>query len=817
MRYNWQYVKCDILNKLEKNVQDSIVEKYKLLQKDYENLKQENIRLKELLATFNKENAKDCCKENISTAFLPKQAGHKHLSLEQKVALFISFFKGRNDIFARRWESKNGRAGYTPVCVNEWRRPLCQKPSIKCSQCANRDLLPMSNTVIHDHLAGKDFIGMYPLLKDDSCYFVALDFDKEDWRQDVKAFINTCQKFQISYALELSQSGNGAHIWIFFEEAIPAYLARKIGVALLTQTMQNRYQMHLDSYDRLFPNQDTMPKGGFGNLIALPLQGARRKEARSVFLDDDLQIISDQWQFLLSLKKISTKRTYDLLSELTKECDIIDVKRTYPEGESIDPWLVETKENDLVFPDPLPESIEIVLANQVYIPTDGLPSKLLNKIKKLAAFQNPEFYKAQAMRLPTYDKPRVIGCAQEFPKHIAVPRGCFSEVVGLLKACNVQSKIVDKRFAGAALKTNFLGVLRKEQKEVIKKLKTEDMGILAATTGFGKTVVAAKMIATRNVNTLVLVHRQQLMDQWREKLSIFLEIPINEIGFIGGGKNKASNKIDIGMLQSLFRKGEVNNIVSNYGQIIVDECHHISAYSFEQVLKNAHAKYVLGLTATPVRKDGHHPIIIMQCGPILFNSNVKKHIQKSSYEHKVLFRYTDFKYDAVGDIKISDLYAAVILDKKRNDLIFNDVLNALESGRSPLLLTERTEHLEYFQNSFSKFVKNLIVLKGGMGKKQREAVFKELASIPNNEERLIIATGRYIGEGFDDQRLDTLFLTMPISWHGTLQQYIGRLHREHDSKSDIMVYDYVDIGVRIFEKMYHKRLKKYKAIGYKVE
>jgi superfamily II DNA or RNA helicase len=421
------------------------------------------------------------------------------------------------------------------------------------------------------------------------------------------------------------------------------------------------------------------------------------------------------------------------------------------------------------------------------------------------------------MRLPTFGKTRVIACAEDFPLYIGLPRGSLDEVQELLKAYNSKAELTDERFKGRTLDVSFKGELSPLQQLAAKSLLANDNGILSAATAFGKTVAAVWLIAARRVNTLVLVHRRQLMDQWKERLAAFLDLPPKAIGQVGGGIDKRTGIIDVGIIQSLNRKGEVKDLVAEYGQVIIDECHHISAFSFEQVLKQVKARYVCGLTATPVRKDGHHPIIMMQCGPIRFRVDAKKQAVARPFEHIVIPRHTTFGMPPeINSPGIQDVYAALVLDEQRNDLIFDDLLLALEAGRSPLLLTERTEHLDYFARRLKGFARNIIVLRGGMGKKQRKALADQLINIPDQEERVIISTGRYIGEGFDDARLDTLFLVLPISWRGTLQQYAGRLHRLHDNKRIVQIYDYVDVNVPVLIRMYDKRLKGYNAIGYNI-
>jgi superfamily II DNA or RNA helicase len=454
----------------------------------------------------------------------------------------------------------------------------------------------------------------------------------------------------------------------------------------------------------------------------------------------------------------------------------------------------------------------------IYVEKNGLPSAMLNRLLRLAAFQNPEFYRAEAMRLSTYDKPRIISCGNEFPDHVAIPRGCLKEVVDLLKEYRIKPEISDERFGGKPIRVRFNGELRELQKQAASELVKHDIGVLSATTAFGKTVVAAWMIAKRKTNTLILVHRRQLMDQWKERLALFLELPAKSVGMIGGGRSKATGIVDIATMQTLHREGEVKPVVADYGQVIVDECHHVSAFSFEQVLKQVKAKYVLGLTATPMRKDGHHPIITMQCGPIRFRVTAKQHQELTNFENTVIPRYTTFRLpDAGQSLTIQEIYSALIQDHQRNDLIFDDLLKALESGRSPLILTERTEHLDEMEKRLKGFARNVFVLRGGMGKKHRESLMAEIAALPDSEERVFLATGRYIGEGFDDSRLDTLFLVIPISWKGTLQQYVGRLHRSHRGKRVLQVYDYVDHEVSMLRRMFLRRLRGYKAIGYSLQ
>lgn len=756
--------------------------------------------------------------QELIPEFIPPSPGsvHNYSTPSEKITLFRSLFRGREDVYPNRWQSKVGKSGYSPACGNEWSL-ICKKPQIKCSDCSHKAYLPITDETISRHLDAKidQTIGVYPMLQNETCWFLAMDFDKQNWNHDVVAVLTTCEDLQIPAALERSRSGNGGHIWIFFEQPIEASVARALGCALITRTMENRHELGLDSYDRLFPNQDTLPRGGFGNLIALPLQGGPRKEGNSVFIDVNFKPYEDQWSFLAGLRKLSLAQVETILQEVTRKSSILNVGNWEDVSEDR-PWDIQQVQfDDEEVRIDLPSQIQLVLSNMIYIEKNELSSNAINRIKQLASFPNPDFYKTQAMRLSTYGKPRVIGCAEDFARHIALPRGCFHVLIKLFDKNNVTYSITDERNVGIDPDVQFKGQLSVLQDAAARSILAHDTGILSATTAFGKTVVASSIIASRKVNTLVLVHRRELMDQWKERLSTFLNVNIKEIGVIGGGKEKRTGKIDIAVIQSLNNKGHIKDYLSEYGQIIVDECHHISAFSFEQVLKKATAKYVIGLTATPTRQDGHQPIVLMQCGPIRTRIDAKSQVLTRGFEHKVVPRFTSFQMPPqTVNPSIQTIYQHLVDDENRNELIFDDLLQCLNQGRSPILLPERTAHVEYFEKRLEKFAKNVIVLRGGMGKKQREAIRQKIASIPDTEERVFIATGKLIGEGFDDARLDTLFLVHPISWKGSLQQYAGRLHRSHASKKDVQIYDYIDIQVSILMSMYKKRIAGYRAMGY---
>lgn len=746
----------------------------------------------------------------------------------EKIRLFRSLFRGREDVYPKRFESrKTGKSGYQPDCGNEWGPGICMKPRVRCPDCDNRKLLPVTDDIIRNHLLGRDqngrdfTMGIYPLLEDESCFFLASDFDKKTWQPDVKAFLETCRKLNIPASLERSRSGNGAHVWIFFKEAVPAHIARQMGTYIITETMETHPELGFDSYDRFFPNQDTMPQGGFGNLIALPLQAKPRQNGNSVFLDDDLTPLVDQSDYLSKIRKMSFSEVNEIAGNAVKNGRVTGVKMIEDDSDDL-PWEQppSRRKKEKTLNVELPGKLEIVIENQIYLPKEQLPARLKIRILRIAAFQNPEFYRAQAMRLPVYSKPRIISCSEDFSNHIGLPRGCAAELAAMLISLKIKYNVTDKRNYGSPFNSGFRGQLREEQQKAVCKLIPHDIGVLSASTAFGKTVIAAYMIAERKVNTLILVHRVQLIEQWKARLENFLEIKPDEIGIIGGGKCKPQGRIDIATIQSLCKKGTVDDIVGKYGHVIVDECHHLSAFSFEIVARQCKAKYFLGLSATLARKDGHHPIIFMQCGPVRYRVNDKVQAAERPFSHRVLVRKTNLKIsDELNDAKlpIHQLYAFIMNDSERNEMIIKDVVNSLCQKRSPVVITERKEHLEYLADKLKNMVKNLIVLKGGMSVKEQKMVYGKLSEIPDEEERVIIATGKYLGEGFDDARLDTLFLAMPISWKGTLSQYAGRLHRLHYMKKEVQILDYADLNIPMTAGMYKRRCSGYIAIGYEID
>lgn len=760
------------------------------------------------------------------------QAITKFSPPELKIALFRSLFRGREDAFARRWQSaKTGKSGYSPACGNEWQPGVCPKPKGYCSDCKQRELLPLTDAVIDRHLRGqdalgRDVVGVYPILPDDSCRFLVLDFDDEGWQENAAAVRSVCERWALPCAVERSRSGSGAHLWLFFSDPVPCAEARRLGTALLTAAMEHSGTLKLAAYDRMFPNQDTLPKGGFGNLIALPLQGQARKQGNSVFVDERFEPYPDQWAFLASVHKLSAEE-FDSICQLRARGNVLG--NLVPSEEAPKPW--EKNRPVTLTPLDFPRELEIVRANLLYLPMEGLSARAKNQLVRLAAFRNPDFFKAQALRLPIYNKPRILSTAEERDGYLALPRGCEASLAELLDGAGVSYRVTDRRQPGRTICVAFHGALRPEQEPAAKALLAHDTGVLSAATAFGKTVVAAYLIGQRKVNTLILVHTQALLNQWRSALETFLQIdetpePLPSkkgrkkarplIGQLGGNKNTLSGIVDVAIFQSLLRDGAVNELVKDYGMVIVDECHHVSAVSFERVMKEVSAKYVYGLSATPTRADGHQPIVFLQCGPIRYLVDAKEQAKKRSFVHFVIPRFTAYR-TAVEERGFADLCSDLAEDEPRNLLIVRDVKRALAQGRSPILLTERREHVQRLAALLSGDCPTVICLYGTTSAKLRRETMEQLRNVPPEAPLVVIATGKYVGEGFDCPRLDTLFLTLPVAWKGIVAQYAGRLHRSYPGKDEVQVYDYVDFHVPQLENMYQKRLKAYGAIGYRVK
>ncbi len=739
----------------------------------------------------------------------------------QKIALFRSLFRGREDVYPKFWTNiGTGRSGYAPACENEWVRGICEKPRVKCGDCRHQRFLPVQDRVLLDHFQGRHVVGVYPLLADDTCWLLAADFDKQDWMGDVAAFREVCDSEGLPVAVERSRSGEGAHAWFFFDRALPAVQARQMGCFLITKAMRNRHNLDVGSYDRLFPSQDTLPRGGFGNLIALPLQREARLRGNTVFVDGEFRAHPDQWAYIAGVRRIPAATVEQVASEAFGRGCVLSVRR-YGRNQHGSPAM-HLAESSAATRDgahqqiPLPEQVEATLANGLRVDKEGLPSPVLSALKGVASFQNPEFYKRQRMRLSTALTPRVIACAEDLEAEMVLPRGCAEDVSALLRSMGTRLEVKDLRERGRELDVEFQGTLRGFQEDAVVALLANDTGVLVAPPGTGKTVMGIALMARRGRSTLVLVHRQPLLDQWKAHLAAFLDVDPKSIGCLGGGKRSLTGLIDVAMIQSLARGNQAAELMDRYGHVVVDECHHVPAFSFERVVARSQARYLTGLTASPRRRDGLHPILEMQLGPVRFGADDGLVSSRPPFARRLIVRETGFELpSSEADPPIQRIYKSLACDEHRNSMILNDIIGSLDEGRSPIVLTERRDHLEFLAERLTGFAKNLIVLRGGVSAKRRGTMLRALKAVPDGEERLVLATGRYIGEGFDDPRLDTLFLTMPVSWRGTIVQYAGRLHRMHPGKQEVRIFDYADRRVPVLARMFARRVAGYRSLGYK--
>ena len=807
--------------------------------------------------------SEDCSSER-NPAF-DKDQGSRILPVKltkQHVQYFYHLFKGRNDVYSKRSgkaNKKTGKHGYYTQCWNFWKDGICLKkdnPQFHCGECQNRQYKELTGQVLYEHLLGikedaSDVVGLYPMFPDETINFLVFDFDCHDdlsggddganidleWVAEVEAFRKICENNEVPILVERSRSGKGAHIWMFFEKPILASIARRFGTALLTQGAESVNMRSFKYYDRMLPAQDHIPlntktgKPGFGNLVALPLQGQALKLGNSAFIDENWNAYPNQWECLKEVKKLSSETVEERIKEWSAE-GILGVLSNDFEADTegandTKPW---NKGNQALHKEDVSTIVEIVIADKVYISTESMKPRMQNALRRIAAFSNPDFYKKAAMGLSTKGIPRIVFCGYDDAGYICIPRALLDSVINRFNDVDISFTLTDNRCTGMPLDVSFNGTLYEEQMRGAKAILEHDNGILAATTSFGKTVVGAYMIAQRKTNTLILVHTTEIQKNWIDDLNKFLNINAESpeyqtktgrvkkrksiIGKLYTGHNSMTGIIDVAIFSSLGRGAEIDPIIEQYGMVIMDECHHGAAQTVEDVIGSAKAKYVYGLTATPKREDGLEKKVFMQFGPIRFRYTAKERAEKQGIDHFVYPRFT--RLVSTSDIKVTEANRAVIECESRNEQIIADVENCIQNGRTPLVLTKYKEHAEILYQRLQGKADHVYLLQGGGSRKAKDEMRIQMRAVPDAESIVLVAIDKYIGEGFNFPRLDTMMLTMPAAAEGNIEQFAGRLHRDYETKTEVIIYDYVDSHIRVLEKMYHKRLRTYKKIGYEI-
>jgi len=742
----------------------------------------------------------------------------------EKVALFLDLFGTRRSVYPKRWENeKTGRNGYSPACDNEWRAGICEKPRVKCSDCPHQKFPLLDERAIEAHLRGAHTLGIYAIAVDDTCRFLAADFDGSDWRADVLAYREAAECIGIKVAVERSRSGNGAHAWIFFAQPVPAALARRLGTILVAKAAALRPALSLGAYDRLFPNQDTLPAGGFGNLIALPLARAPRENGNTLFLDADLQPLKDQWMYLAGLPRLSQDTLERTLARIAPVAPLPSSVHAESAQLSGDDFVLQSDNAILdlsqprIRPGMVSGEVTVRLDAQVHLPR-SLPPPVLAALRRLATFPNPIFHEKLRLRFATFDTPRFLFAGEWHPDRLVLPRGVFDRCLGVLEAADATVAVQDARDAGARIAWKFEGELRANQAKAVGAMLANDQGVLCAPPGSGKTVMGCAMIARARTSTLILVHRAVLVDQWRDTAIRFLGLKRKDIGIWRGQAPRITHRLDVAMLPSLARMEKPGAVLAGYGMVIVDECHHVPAASFEAIMKACPSRRVYGLTATPKRKDRLEKLMFAQCGPIRHTLNE----EPATRARLVKVRATTIALPAGPGERspLHELWDALVRDEGRLDVITTDLMSCVADGRSPLVLADRKNYLERLEQRFASRVPAVtrFRLDGLVGKKARKDVLQKIDSHYSESRPFVLfATASLIGEGFDLPQLDTLVLAMPLSFKGRLVQYAGRLHRSHEAKRDAVIFDYLDENNPITQAMFRRRLAGYGEMGYRIE
>ncbi len=768
--------------------------------------------------------------------------------LKSQAVLLYTSFRGRKDVYSKRSITKDGHAAYYPVCQNFWEYGLCPKREgrkQRCTECHNRAWTPLGKRVLMEHIVGEkedgtDVIGIYPLLEDETCHFLVFDFDDHaqdalqlnSWQEEADALREICRQLEVPCLVERSRSGCGAHVWLLFEAPIPAELARRFGSALLTQGAELVNQRSFRTYDRMLPAHDHMPVGGLGNLIALPLQGKAVQEGNSVFVDESWTPYNDQWEYLENHTRIAVSLAEEKTKEWSQQGVLGILATAETDSEKMEnrkkPWKTEPFP---LHPEDVEGTVQMILADQLYVDTANLRPRFQNMLRRMASFSNPAYYKKLAMGFSGRNIPRIVACFREEDGYLILPRGKTEQMIAILHKQKIPYELSDERQYGQKIKVSFQGELYPEQQKAAEKMLEKETGILAAATAFGKTAVGAWLVAERGVNTLVLVHNREIMKNWVEDFQKFLlleeELPVyttasgrqkkrkNLIGTKYGGHDSTAGILDVAMISSLGKPGEIDELVTKYGMVLMDECHHGAAQTMEEVLRKVNARYVYGLTATPKRDDGMEPKVMMQLGDVCYRFTAKDKAKLQGIRHIIRPRFTRLT-NISKPWKIQEAYENAVHDPMRNRLIADDVVACVQEGKTPLVLTKFKEHAEILRVMLAEEIPNLFVLQGGRSTAEREEIRRLLKSVPENAPMAVIAIGKYIGEGFNLPRLDTMMLAAPIAWEGNVEQYAGRLHRDFEGKTETVIYDYIDAHVPVLNRMYHKRLRAYRKIGYEL-
>lgn len=764
---------------------------------------------------------------------------------------FFSYFWGRMDVYSLRVVSKTAKVGYYPQCNNFWRDGCLKKENREndkrsgyvCLNCYMCSWKPVNSDVIMKHLLGKMTVGIYPMYANDTCRFLVFDFDNhsngsaqtdfanhdDEWKQEVDAMRRICTINNIDPLVERSRSGKGAHIWVFFEKPVPASLARNFGDSLLKKGAESVNLKSFSYYDRMMPTQNYLHHGGLGNLIALPLQPEALKRGNSAFVDENWNAYPDQMAILFSKPKLSVEQINRLIQQWTADSVLnIDQTGLLSTAKRDRPWI----HYDRWYREDVHGTMQITLSNLIYVDSVNLEPRIQNQIRKLAAFSNPVFYKNQAMNLSNFGQSRYIYLGEDVNGYIAIPRGLMDVLLDQLKEFKIPYHIDDQRRIGKPIHVKFNGTLKDNQKHAANEMLSFDNGILSAATAFGKTVVCCDLMAEKRVSTLIILESSSLIMQWEKAINRFLtvdeEIPEYKtksgrlrkrksvVGILQGQKDTTNGIIDIAMAGSVFRKKQTFSRFQDYGMIIVDECHHAASETIQRILRESAAKYVYGASATPVREDGLTKINYMLIGPIRFIFSAKERAAEQGIDHIVIPRFTRTVSLRIGNPKINEAYEIIRDSKNRNNQIVSDTKKCIDENRSPAILTKYKEHAHFLYQQLNGYADHTFLLLGDMPAKEKRYAYQNINEVPADDTMLLIATGKLVGEGFDCPRLDTLIMATPIAGKSVVEQYAGRLNRDCPGKQNVMVYDYIDSHIPVFDRMYGKRLRAYKHIGYHI-